>query len=235
MVFNCHKCRRGWVIYNCIGPSALHSCAASLKDCLGPGWGLGAVKELHSRAPKRIIEIQEPNWVCHLIFPPLLPKKTTPTVTLLYQPRGEATFLSGSCRRGESVFKKFTGGKCAAFIQDRQDPNVSPGHQKDTAVLTLPGCHTLFLIFKDSWLWQIPLPLHLSTLSAASPRKKKKKLFYFLCHCLNFLSPISLFTSSLSGSELLLPLTTSSASKLSLLAFLLVELGCSVVRWRDAN
>lgn len=104
-MFNCHKCRGGWVIYNCISPSALHSCAVSLKDCLGLGWGLSAVKKLRLREPKRIIEIQEPNWVCHLIFFSFFQKKNTPTVTLLILTLGKATFLSRGSRRGKVLFR----------------------------------------------------------------------------------------------------------------------------------
>lgn len=47
--------------------------------------------------------------------------------------------------------------------------------------------YSLFLIFKDSWHCQISLPLRLPRSQPVPPAK----LFYFLCHCLNFLSPIS--------------------------------------------
>lgn len=104
-MFNCHKCRRGLLIYNCISPSALHSCVVSLKDCLGLGWGLSAVKKLHLREPKRIIEIQQPSWVCHFFFL----SKYTPNWHSLKLTLGKATFLSRGWWSGKALFRNSQG------------------------------------------------------------------------------------------------------------------------------
>lgn len=120
MVFNCHKCGRGWVIYICISPSALHSCAVSLKDCLGLGWGLSAVKKLRLREPRRIIEIQQPNWVCHLFFFFLSKKKKHPDCHSLILTLGKATFLSRGCRVGKVLFRNAQEeNACYSFKTDR--------------------------------------------------------------------------------------------------------------------
>lgn len=159
MVFNCCKCKGGWVIYNCIGPSALHSCAVSLKDCPGLGWGLSAVKKLRLRELRRIIEIQKPNWVCHLIFFFFLPE--TPLPSLSYTNLKEGYLSPQRLSKREVHYLEMHRWKCTLFIQDRQDPSVSLCRQKGTAVLTLPSCHTL--CFSSSRTpGSAKFPLHLS-------------------------------------------------------------------------
>lgn len=107
MGFNCRKCRRWWFIYNCTSPSALHSCAESLKGCPGPGWRLSAVTKLLLR------RAEEDNWdskawrlSCPL--PPFFSfsfalRKNIPTVTPL--PSEGEPFSSRNLKQGSALFR----------------------------------------------------------------------------------------------------------------------------------
>lgn len=162
MVFNCRKCMRGWVIYNNLSPPALHSCAVSLKDCPGMGLGLSAVKKLCLKELRRIIEIQKPNWVCHFFY--FIFSFTfiqTVLLSLSYTNLTKGYFSSQRLWQREVHYLEMHRWKCTLSIHDRQGPNVSLCHQKDTAVRMLPSCHAL--CFSS---WRTPgsakFPLHRS-------------------------------------------------------------------------
>lgn len=105
------------------------------------------------------------------------------------------------------LFRNSQEKKCTAFIQDRQDPNVSLCHQKDTAVLTLSGCHTLcFTSSRTPGSAKFSLPLHLP---ASQPLPLAKNPFTFSVtalisslqfpfHFLSFRLQVSLTTNHLS-------------------------------------
>lgn len=78
--------------------------------------------------------MQQPDPVCHLIF------------FSFFQKHPDCSNHKEGYLSLKTLLKwevKSTGKKCTVFIRDRQDPSLSLCHQKDTAVLTLPSCHTL--------------------------------------------------------------------------------------------
>lgn len=184
-VFNHNKCRRRWDIYNSVSP-ALHSSAVSLKDCLGLGWRLSAVKTVVFESAK------ENNWdstaQLSLSYNFFLSSKKHPNCHSLMLTQGKATFLSRGCRRRKALFRNSQEkNSWYAFKTDRTQ--TLPCAIKKTQ-LSSPSPSVTFSVSHLQGLLALPdfssSPSY--TLSATSSLQNS---FTFFCHWLNFLSPIS--------------------------------------------
>ena len=111
-----------------------------------PGTELRAqcCQEVTFEKSKRIIEIQQLSWICHLIFflssPPKKPHLDCHSLILT---KGKGYLSPGDCWGGKVLFRNSQEENASLFLQDRQNPNVSLCHLKNTAVLTISSCHTL--------------------------------------------------------------------------------------------
>lgn len=161
MGFNCRKCRRWWFIYNCTSPSALHSCAESLKGCPGPGWRLSAVTKL------RLRRAEEDNWdskarrlSCPLppfSFSPFVLRKNIPTVT--------PSFSSRNPKQGSALFRNSQVTIQVFPLAKEKKIRPKCSSKRHSCPHTLQLSHSPSLILVDSRLCQVSSPSFLRSLS----------------------------------------------------------------------